>query len=561
MVKNKQLKIAVLSSYTINNVQDPLANKLLKSGFKVEIKFGGYKQFVQEILDNSSWIHTFNPQIVFLALSTATYLENIEYKLLNNDKIKEYLDEKINALKDLISNFKLSSTLIISSLEYPNYSPYGIKDMNKDNGLHDIVSEFNSRLKKLVANKNNVYLLDFEKVCSYVGKSRMTDDKLYYLGKILLSKELADALSLELTKFVNAIYGNVKKCIIVDLDNTLWGGILGEEGANGITLSDSELGSVYQEIQKILKNYKDSGTVLAIVSKNNLEDVLQVFKDNSNMILKEDDFVSKKINWENKVENVVEIAKELNLGLDSFVFLDDNPAERLNVKENLPMVEIIDFPKDVAKLPELLKNLPYFESIEITEEDKKRSSMYKQETERKTFEQDFTNLKNYLYKLGTKIKISKNDLKNIQRIAQLINKTNQFNLRTKRYSVEEVKNLMKSKDTLVFSVEVWDKFGELGLTGIIIYKLISGEYFIDNFLMSCRVLSRDIELKFLNETLKQLDANIINSEYIPTKKNIIVKDLYEKMGFEKISEKQGEKKYKVKTENLKFNKLDYIKVV
>lgn len=555
----KKVKIALLGTYTLNNLQYPLKLEFYKSGFNSEIKYGGYNQFIQELSDSASWLYTYEPDIIFIALSTKTFFENIEYNILDLDKIK--LDELINDKFSFIENAlnsNLKSKIIITNLDYPNYTPYGLMDFTSENGLFYLVSEFNKKLIELSKSKSNLVILDFENLLSKLGKKEVFDEKMYFLGKILLNDYGAEYLTKEIIKICNAIYGNVKKCLIVDLDNTLWGGVVGEDGANGIKIGDTTLGNIYSEIQKIILNYKKLGVLICISSKNNLGDVEEVFKKNPNMILKESDFIVKKINWNQKSNNIKEIAKELNIGLDSIVFLDDNPVERMEVKTSLPMVNIVDFPDDISKLPSILKELPFY-SLKLTEEDKKRNEMYKQDVERNQLKSE-SNLNDYLYKLKTKIIIKKNDITSLDRITQLINKTNQFNLRTKRYTDKQVESMMKSEDFMVLSLTVSDKFGNLGLTGVIILQNLGKSTFIDNFLLSCRILSRKIEKQFFIEASKHINTEIIESEYIPTLKNEQVKDFYKEIGFEEISIDNGIKHYKTYLNGLKLQNIEWIEV-
>ena len=555
----KKIKIALLGTYTLNNLQYPLKLEFYKSGFNPEIKYGGYNQFIQELSDPASWLKSYEPDIIFIALSTKGFFTDIEYKILDIDKIKldELINDKFSFIENSI-NSNLKSKIIISNLDYPSYSPYGLMDFSSENGLFYLVSEFNKKLIDLAKRKSNLIILDFENLLSKLGKKEVFDEKMYFLGKILLNDYGAEHLTKEIVKISNAIYGNIKKCLVVDLDNTLWGGVVGEDGPNGIIIGDTTLGNIYSEIQKVILNYKKLGVIICINSKNNLSDVEEVFKKNPNMILKESDFVIKKINWNQKSNNIKEIAKELKIGLDSMVFLDDNPVERMEVKSSLPMVNIVDFPEDISKLPSILKELPFY-SLKLTEEDKKRNEMYRQDVERNQLKIE-SNLNDYLYKLKTKIIIKKNDVISLDRITQLINKTNQFNLRTKRYTDKQVESMMKSEDFTILSLTVSDKFGNLGLTGAIIFQKIGNSTFIDNFLLSCRILSRKIEKQFFIESLKYIKTDIIESEYIPTQKNEQVKDFYEELGFEVDDIKDKVKHYKKYLNGFKLKNIDWIEV-
>ncbi len=553
----KKVKVGVLTSYTINNLKKSLIDNLKRRGFDSEVIFGDYNQYVQELISPDSFLIEEKVDVVFLALSFRSLFPNLYYEI-GGKRVYEKCLSKVRDVVDAINSSNVKAKFIVSTIDYPIDSPKGFSDIAEEDSIYRIVSDCNQELIKFSRENSKVVLLDFDRVLSRVGKDRVTDEKMYYLGKILLNSNAVNVLSNEIATIVNSVYGKIKKCIVVDLDNTLWGGIIGEDGVNGIKLGDSNVGDIYSEVQKILKVYKENGTILAICSKNNLNDVLPVF-DRKEMILKEDDFIVKKINWNAKSQNIMEIAKEINIGLDSLIFLDDNPVERLEVSEALPMVEVIDFPKDVADLPKILRDVDSLKRIKITEEDKKKHVMYSQENERKELEKT-TSLSDYLHKLGIEIEVKLNDLSSLERITQLINKTNQFNLRTQRYTREEVEVFINSKDWIVASVSVCDKFGELGLTGVILIEKRNEGYFVDSFLMSCRVLSRDIEIVFFREVVKNLKG-VLRAEYIESLKNSQVKEFYEKLGMKSVLDEGNVKKYEVNLDEFDVKAVDWIKVL
>ncbi len=539
----RKVKIALLGSYTVNNVVPFLQKALEKSSFDVEIKVGGYNQYLQELLDEKSWLVEYKPDVIVALLSTRTVFPNLEYALVGEGQkqIEELVKLKFSLFQKALQAYALPALLMVTTLEYPRHSPLGIQK-NGTCGIRQAIDWWNKSLREIVEKRSSMFIVDFEKVCSEVGKARLTDEKMYYLGRILLSQQAADVLAQELATYVRAIYGERKKCVVVDLDNTLWKGVVGEDGVGGIIVDDSNIGSIYQDIQKVLLMHKQKGILLAVASKNNPEDVKEVFSKKEGMVLKEEDFIVMKINWEPKSKSIALIAKELNIGVDSMVFLDDNPAERFEVKARLPDVEVIDFPEDVALLPSMLKGLPYFETLALTEEDKKRHELYQQEKSREELKKNVP-MEDYLADLGTKIRVRKNDEPSLERITQLINKTNQFNLRTRRYSAEEVSLFMRAPSSFVASLHAADKFGELGLTGVAIVtrKEDMQTYFIDTFLMSCRIMGRGIELQFFIEVLKMLPkgAKTLEAEYLPTKKNEAVKDFFDQLGFSAIPSKEG----------------------
>ena len=560
----KEIKIAILSSYTAKNIENPLRELLIKNKFKPEIRFGGYNQFVQEMIDNKSWLYSFNPDIILIALSYNTFLKELEFLITekNFDCLK-YINEKFSLIKDSIFNCKLRSSIILTKIDTPNYSPLGLLDLKEEFGINSILKKLNEKIIDISKEDSRVQILDFEKICSYLGKKNFFDEKMNYLGKIILKKESAEEFSKEIVKIINALYGNSKKCIVVDLDNTIWGGIVGEDGPYKIEIGDeTPKGAIYSDVQKILLNFKKNGILLAISSKNNIQDVEEAFEKNNKMILKLSDFIVKKINWNPKSISIKEIANELNIGIDSIVFIDDNPAERMEVEKNLPEVSVINLPKDISLYPLTLKEIELFPKLAITEEDKKRHQIYEEEQKRSELKESVS-LEDYLNELKIKISVKENDLNSLSRITQLINKTNQFNLRTQRYTEEQVRDMILSKNFKVFSLEVKDKFGELGLTGVIIIKEDEKEYFIDSFLLSCRILSRKIENKFFNEAIKKLTNKNkkLNAEFIKSMKNEQVKNFYESLGFNIDFENLEIKKYSIKLDELKIKDIPWIEVI
>ena len=559
----QNVKIAILSSYTISNLKKPLEYDLLKRDFNSEIKVGGYNLYNQELMNPQSWIYDYDPNFILVLISTRTFFSNINFDLINQDydNIFSLCNSKLDDLFIAISSVNLKSKILITTFENLYLSLNSLIDFQNDLGINSLINHLNSRLIEFSKQNPNVFLMDFNRIISLVGFNNFVDQKMYYLGKILLSNESLELFSEEISNFINASYGKTKKCIVVDLDNTLWSGVIGEDGIDGIVIDDSPIGSIYQDIQKVLLAYKNNGILLAIVSKNNLEDVQGVF-DRDGMILNKDDFVCMKINWELKSKNISEIAKFLNLGLDSFIFLDDNPSERLEVVSRLPQVEVIDFPNDVSNLPNILRNISSLKTLNLTSEDVNRTEMYKQELNRKK-DYEIKSVDDYLNDLEIEIEVLQNDLESLDRITQLINKTNQFNLRTQRYTKEEVEKYLSLEGNNIFSLKVWDKYGFLGLTGVVMISKKDGQkHFIDNFLLSCRILSRSIEKQFFYEILNVLksEINILEAQYVKSKKNSQVENFYESLGFDLIDSTGDIKVYKLENTDLKLDKINWIKL-
>jgi FkbH-like protein len=358
--------------------------------------------------------------------------------------------------------------------------------------------------------------------------------------------------------YVKAITGMNKKCIVLDLDNTLWGGIVGEDGLNGIKLGPTPPGNAYVEFQRHILSLNQRGIILAINSKNNFEDAIEVIRKHPYMILREENFACIRINWNDKVTNMREIAEELNIGVDSVVYFDDDPVNREYMSLNLPDVLTVNMPQDPALYVPTLLDLNDFNVLKITEEDTKRGQMYRQEKKRKDFEKTASNLDDFLKQLDIKLKIRKADQFTIPRISQLTLKTNQFNLTTKRYQEEDIQKFSENGKMIVGCAQVEDKFGDNGITGVfIIKKDIEKEWVIDTFLLSCRVMGREVEKGILGHIINEARKNNvekIKAEFIPTLKNKPVENFLPACGFKK------ENNYWVYTINSDFKIPGYLQV-
>ena len=328
-----------------------------------------------------------------------------------------------------------------------------------------------------------------------------------------------------------------KKCLVLDLDNTLWGGIVGEDGVEGIKLGPMPEGRPFLEFQKYILSLFNKGVILAINSKNNYNDVLKVFNEHPYMILKEDHFASVQINWNDKISNMKTIAQELNIGLDSFVFFDDDKLNREMIKDSLPEIKVVDLPEDYSLYLKTIEELDDFNTFQLTEEDKKKGKMYADQRRRSDFIKSTQNATEYLKGLQMKVTIEEVNKFNVSRISQLTQKTNQFNMTTRRYLEEDIKNFALNRDFLIFSVTVEDKFGDNGITGAAIIEKCKNYFRIDTFLLSCRIIGRRIEeimLVYILEKAKAEKVKTLLGEFIPTTKNIPAKEFFKENGFKLI---------------------------
>jgi len=537
----KKIKIASLSSFTINGLSEILKIKCHEKQISCQTYVGNYNQFNQEILDLNSSLYKFNPDITFLILDTRSILEDLFYYpySVSKKQKQEFIQQKIDFLLDLINQFikNSSSKLIVSNLSIPSYSPYGIAESDSEFGLYDIVFDFNKKLKEKIREINSVFIFDLDRFVSKHGEDNIFNYQNYFYGDIKISLSFLPFLGESLMSYVIAYFGISKKCIVLDLDNTMWGGIVGEDRFDGINLGPQPPGNVFLEFQKHLKSLTQRGIILAINSKNNVDDAMKVINEHPYMILREDDFACIVINWGDKVQNIREIAKQLNIGLDSLIFFDDDPVNRNYVRSELPEVSVPELSNDPSENSKILLSLNDFSSFQITNEDTKRNKMYSQQRKRIDFQKSSSNLLDYLKTLDIHVVLRKADDFTIPRISQLTLKTNQFNLTTKRYQKEDILKFSSDKKMLVGSAQVSDKFGDNGITGVfIVNKNNSDEWILDTFLLSCRVMGREIEKVMLNsifEYAKKDNVKKIKAQFIPTQKNAPVKEFLSSCGFKK----------------------------
>jgi len=542
---NKKIKVAFLSSFTINGLSESLKVKCSKKQISCNTYLGGYNQYNQEILDNKSKLYSFSPDITFLILDTRSIFGNLfhfPYSITESER-ENFVNKKITEIINLINIFNKTSNskLVITNLSLPHYSPHGIAETKTNYSFHDSIIDFNKKLKEKLLDVNSVYVFDFFKFVIKHGENNVFNFQNYLFGDIKISLDYIPYLANELVPYVISFLGLTKKCIVVDLDNTLWGGVIGEDGFDGIRLGPQPPGNAFIEFQKYLKALSQRGILLAINSKNNFDDAIQVIREHPYMILKEGDFSCMKINWNNKASNMLEISEELNIGLDSFVFFDDDPVNRELIKENMPEITTPDLPHDPSLYSEVIQSLSDFSTFQITSEDTKRGQMYLEQKQRSESQNSSSNISEFLKTLDLEIEIKKTNSFTIPRISQLTLKTNQFNLTTKRYQEDQIQKFSQDDNFLINCAQIKDKFGDNGITGVfIVEKTNSDEWLLDTFLLSCRVMGREAEKAMLYFIIKQAKKNNVKrlkAKFIPTLKNKPIEDFlpnsqfYEENGF------------------------------
>ncbi|WP_321281274.1 HAD-IIIC family phosphatase [Marinifilum fragile] len=489
----------------------------------------------------------------------------LPYKQCNQDLVKE-IEDYYNKLLIVYNQIPKHKFLYVFTLLSPFYKEIVSGDFSIQKAIH----QFNMDVVELSKKNNNIRIIDFSTFGNNYTSDQLIDWKYYFISQMPISPKLTNDFNSWFKNKVNEINLIRKKCLVLDLDNTLWGGILGEDGINGIQIGGDYPGNVFLEFQKALLELKRTGVILTVCSKNNEQDVIDVWEKNPFLLLRNKDFSAYRINWNNKVDNIKEIAQELNIGLDSIVFIDDNPVERELVRQLLPSVETPEFPAQVYSLPFFINTIidKYFGIYNITAEDKVKTEQYVANKQRVNAKNAYSDLSDYIKSLEIEITLQDADSFNFSRIAQLTQKTNQFNLTTKRYVESEIIDLVKG-GSKVNCISVKDKFGDSGITGVAIIKLdkTKKSAIIDSFLLSCRILGRGIEDAFILSLLSDLKSNGINTvyaSYLSSPKNKQVSEFYEKVGFEKIEdnyENCSEKSYKLNLSQEKFEIKPYYNII
>jgi len=457
--------------------------------------------------------------------------------MLDWDSILEEksFDEIKKEIKDLyqINSLSINNYFIVNAVYLSNTINY-TNNYNTLNNLKKLQCELNLFLSDLAVNRPNFFVLDIISIIEHFGISKIYDKASWIYAKNRYSKFGMIEITKKLSILINAICDISKKCLVLDLDNTIWGGVISEDGITGIVLGGDREGKEYQALQKAIRIIKDKGVVLCICSKNDFQDVENVFNCHPEMILKLDDFVVKKINWKQKDINIKEIAKELDIAEESIVFLDDSPFERELVKRNTN-VNVPEFPRFVEDIREFILDIDerFFSKLMFSKEDLLKTKLYTQNVARFEHKKSFQNFEEFIKSLDICLVIGEATNDDAVRLSQLTQKTNQFNLTNKKYTENDLKSMIQSSDFKVFFGEVSDKFGQYGKVLLLILEIQENVAHFDTFLMSCRVIGRLVEDTFIREITKKLKKiELFTAEFIPSKKNQLVEVKLKEMGFE-----------------------------
>ncbi len=551
-------RVSVLSNITVHQIKEILELPLRLEHINADVSIGDYDNIVQDSLNCEGS----NAVIIFWEL--CNIVDGLQHRIeLFDDEQLDAILEKAKSEIDLVfKNLQQTSLVLINKFTALQFSRSNIRC----NRLEELANQLNRYLTQQMP--ANTRLVGIEKVLSDVGVANALDMRYYYSSKALYTIEFFKAYSRYISPFFMSANGKAKKALILDCDNTLWHGVLGEDGFDNIDMSpNSKIGAIFSEIQAMALTLNKQGVLLCLCSKNNPADVAAVVSSHPDFQLRKEYITINKSNWQDKVSNIRDISETLNIGMDSFVFVDDSPFEANMIREHLPEVTVLQVPERLHEYPQMFRdNLSLFYNLSFTAEDKNKVEMYKQQAKRDSAKKGYTDIEDYLASLGLKLTVSVDDMSIVPRMSQLSQKTNQFNLTTKRYTEGEITSFIENEDSKVFSFSVADRFGDSGVTGLCIVKLCDDSRMadVDTFLMSCRVLGRNIEYAFVDYllgTLKQSEVKTVAAQYSSTNKNEQVEDFYDKCCFVAKSDSNSTKKYSLDLVKYEPKRLTYIQVI
>lgn len=532
-------QIAILGGSTTSDIKNIMELFLLNYGIKPEFYESEYNRYYQDAVFSNGELNRFSPKII--------YIHTTNRNITEYPKISDSAEDIDLLIKNEMQKFttiwtklteKYHCPIIQNNFEMPMYRLMGNKEASDIHGKINFISKLNNEFYKYAREHDNFYICDINYISADYGLKKWQEPFYWYMYKYALNVSAIPYLSYNVANIVKSLLGKNKKGFVLDLDNTLWGGIVGDDGVDNLEIGPEESGGqVYSEFQNYIKEHKDLGIVLNIASKNEEENAIAGL-NHPDGILRPDDFIEIKANWEPKDKNFIEIANNLTLLPESLVFVDDNPAERSIVAGNIKGVVAPEI-GEAQNYIQVIDRSGFFEVTNLSKDDLKRNEMYKENVERAKLQASFENYEDYLLSLSMVATIKKFEPIYTARISQLSNKSNQFNLTTKRYTQTEIEEIMNNEEYISIYGKLVDKFGDNGLVSVVIGHVVEDICHIDLWIMSCRVLKRDLEFAMLDELVKICKKHCIKKikgYYYPTAKNKMVKDFYLTQGFTKIYE-------------------------
>lgn len=534
---DKKVKLAFLTDCASQHLSMLVEVAGAHRGLDVQVHEAEYDTIELEVFNPSSALYAFDPDFIVI-IKSAEKLKTKFYGAPHANAAEDVV-KHLNSIWNAIKS-QSRATIIQSTFVLPLERPFGNFGRKLPTALDRFFSDVNNKLVECAREERQVLLNDVDHLAATVGRRHWIDEKMWALAKEPCAPEYMPILAHNIIDLIGTGVGKVVKCVVLDLDNTLWGGVIGDDGLEGIRLGDLEDGDAFVAFQHFILSLKKRGIILAVCSKNDHHNAILPFQNHPEMVIKETDIAVFVANWNNKADNIRYIQETLNIGLDSIVFLDDNPFERNLVREMLPDVIVPELPEDPSQYIRAVASLNLFETTSFSETDAERADMYRVEAQREQAKTGFERIEDYLISLDMAISLERFNAFNLPRIAQLIQRSNQFNLTTRRYSESDCEQLMNDRDeAFPFTLTLEDRFGNYGLISVIVLRRTADAMIIDEYLMSCRVLQRGVENFAMNNVFdlaKKIGVCKVKGTYIPSKKNGMVKDFYAGFGFDKVDE-------------------------
>jgi FkbH-like protein len=534
-----EIRIALLGDAGTQQFVPLLKALFRRAGFNAVVYEGPFAGIELEVYDADSPLYRFRPDCV--ALLNASQALRIQY-YARPGTAAEFLHGTVERMERIWSAIQARNTALIlqSNFALPLERLFGNYDHKVPDSLYSVTAAVNTQIAERSRSHAGVVVNDIEAVASWVGRRAWFDERLWFLAKTFCALDHLPLVAQNMVQIVLANRGRVVKCVILDLDNTLWGGVIGDDGVNGIKLSSHGDGEPFHLLQSFLRELSRRGILLAVCSKNDSNNAMEPFLNHPEMVLKLDHITAFVANWDDKAQNIRRIQETLNIGLDSMVFLDDNPFERNLVRELLPGVIVPELPEDPADYLAAISSLNLFEAASFSAEDLKRAEMYRVEAARRQEQSSYGNVEEFLNSLDMRITVESWDDFHLPRVAQLIQRSNQFNLTTRRLSEAQCRAIMQEPaGWLPIYAKLTDRLGDHGLISVVTCEVNGSDLAIRDWLMSCRVLARTVEqflMAHVFDCARRLGLGRVTGEYVPTTKNAMVRDFFAQFGFRQISE-------------------------
>jgi FkbH-like protein len=539
-------RLVILRSFTIEPVVPLLRAGAFINGIDLTVQLGDFNTYAQEILHDNSFLYRFGPDIVILAIQTRDVAPELwhRYTDLASEKVQATAERILADFENwtIILRKHSRANLIMHSMEVPSSASQGVFDGQTDSGQMTAIQTINNGLRRVAMSHSGVYVLDYDALVARHGRKCWQDERKWLTMRMPISADNLIHLAKEWLRFLHPLVGKTCKALITDLDNTLWGGIIGEDGMQGLQLGPEYPGAAFQALQRVMLDLYHRGILLAVCSKNNPADAIEALEKHPGMLLKPEHFAALRINWNDKAQNLREIAAELNIGTDALAFLDDNPVERELIRTKLPEVTVIEVPSDPMDFAGALRDIPVFERLSLSEEDRERGRYYAEQRQRVELECSAPSLEDFYRSLQQEIDLFPVTQATLTRVAQLTQKTNQFNLTTRRYSEQQISEMAARPAWEVLCIRVKDHFGDNGLVGVAITRDSDTVCEIDTLLLSCRVICRTVETALLSNLVDRARwrrLRELRGWFFPTKSNAPAKDFYAEHKFQPLQEKDG----------------------